>query len=62
MNIPSIVKSLYTIKTIDDVVYVRDGVPFDLLDVVEVVANKSSSILQSESQSLSNESTSFSRA
>ncbi len=44
LSIPSVVKALYTIKTIDDKVYVRDGVPFDILDVIEVIDNKSSAI------------------
>lgn len=44
LSIPSVVKALYTIKTIDDKVYVRDGVPFDMLDVIEVIDNKSSAI------------------
>lgn len=44
LSIPSVVKALYTIKTIDDKVYVRDGVAFDMLDVIEVIDNKSSTI------------------
>ena len=42
LNVPLVVKQRYTIKTVDDVIYVRDDIPFNLLDIIDVVDNKTS--------------------
>ncbi|MBO5884233.1 MAG: hypothetical protein J6Q51_00380, partial [Clostridia bacterium] len=42
ISVDVIVKQLYSLKTVDDTVYVRDGVAFSLIDIVEVINNKNS--------------------
>ena len=44
ITINFIIKPEYTIKTINDDVYVRDGVSFDMWDIVEVISNRDSSV------------------
>ena len=43
-----VIKPQYTIKTLDEDVYVRDGVAFDVLDVVEVVSNENPTVIVGE--------------
>ena len=43
-----VIKPQYTIKTLDSDVYVRDGVAFDILDVVEVVSNENPTVVVGE--------------